>query len=291
MMSLVAEFRSRSLGKPDETKELPGVKLDIVELGDMTVAKAVHEPGWRWSTHVRPKVGGDWCQVHHVGCIVSGRLGIVLDDGRSYELGPDDVFEIPPGHDGYVIGHEPCVLLEWAGVRAFTGFTGVPTVLATLLLTEVADASAHASAVGEAAWRDLLSAHLGSARAKLERFRGREIKTTADRMLTTFEGPAQALRCATEIRLSAEAKGLRIRAGVHVGEVEFTEGGVRGPAVTEAEGVVEAAAAGEILVSETTRALATASGLDFEDRGEHPLKGAASPRRLYAYLAEGQPPS
>jgi class 3 adenylate cyclase len=287
----MTEFRSKSLGKPDVTKELPGIKLDIVELGDMTVAKAVHEPGWRWSTHVKPMVGGEWCRVRHVGYIVSGRLGIVLEDGASFELGPNDVMDVPPGHDGYTIGHEPCVLLEWAGVRAFTGFTGTALVLATLLLTEVVDADTRASELGEAAWRDLLSTHLESTRERLELFRGREVGKAGGGIIATFEGPAQALRCASEIRRSARANGLRIRAGVHVGEVELVDGGVRGPAVTEATRIVASAGGDEILASETTRVLAMASGLDFEDRGDRDADGAASGQRLYAYAAEGDSPA
>lgn len=134
------EFARKSLREPDETIHLPSVDLDVVDLGDLTVARAVHQPGWRWSTHVRPTVGGEWCQVRHVGVVLSGRIGILLTDGTSFELEEDDVFDIPPGHDGYVIGHEPAVIVEWTGVRAFAGFTGglQNRVLATVLVTDLA---------------------------------------------------------------------------------------------------------------------------------------------------------
>src|SRR5688572_30060336 len=120
----MAEIRKKSLSQPDETVRKAALEIEMVDLGDMTVAREVHGPGWRWKTHVRPEVGGDWCQVRHVGMVLSGRLGIQLADGTTYEFGPDDVYEIPPGHDGYVIGHEPAVLIEWTGVRAFAGFAG-----------------------------------------------------------------------------------------------------------------------------------------------------------------------
>jgi hypothetical protein len=268
----VTEFRTKNLARPDETVEMPGVTISIVQMGDLTVARAVHQPGWRWSTHVRPKVGGEWCQVRHVGVVVSGRLGVLLDDGTSYDLSPDDVVDIRPGHDGYVIGHEPCVLLEWAGIRAFTGFTGVVPkgVLTTLLLTEVVEAKAR----GAGAERERRSEHFESVRRHLERFKGREVKTTSTRMLATFEGSAQALYCAADICRLAQSDGLVVRVGVHVGEVEPVEGGIYGPAVAEVEAILAAAAPDEILVSETTRVLAMTAGLTFTERGG-----------LYAYVA------
>ncbi len=139
----------------------------------------------------------------------------------------------------------------------------------------------------------MLSAHFESIRARLERFRGREIKTTAGGMLAAFEGPAQALACAAEIRRAARADGLRIRAGVHVGEVEFVGNDVRGVAVHELERIAAAAGQEEIVVSETTRALALSSGLRFEDLGGHTLQGLAGEWRLYKYLvaAEDEPAS
>jgi hypothetical protein len=129
----------KSLETPDDVIEFPGIRARIVELGDLTVGELVSEPGWRWSTHVRPTVGGQWCQARHVGIVLSGRLGVGLSDGTSLEFGPNDVFDVPPGHDGWTIGDEPCVQIEWAGLRAFAGFpTGIHSrVLATLLFTDL----------------------------------------------------------------------------------------------------------------------------------------------------------
>jgi class 3 adenylate cyclase len=279
----------RSLASPDETIRFPLSVVDVVEVGDWTVSRTVLEPGWRWSTHVRPLVGGDWCQARHVGVVVSGRLRITLPDGTSFELGPDDVYEIPPGHDGQVLGDGKYEFIEWSGTRAFAGFrTGVRSrVLSTLLFTDLCDSAALSARLGDGAWRDVLSTFYETARAGLERYRGREVKTTGDGMLATFEGPAQALRFAAEIRQRAARDNLHTRAGVHVGEVEMVGADLRGAAVQEAAAIKSGAAADEILVSETTRTLAQASGLTFEDRGEVPLGGPDRARRLYAYLAQG----
>jgi len=80
--------------------------MDVVELGNVTVGRATFEPGWRWSEHVKPVAGTDSCLVPHVGYIISGRLGIAMDDGTEQEFGPDEAFVIPPGHDGWVVGDE-----------------------------------------------------------------------------------------------------------------------------------------------------------------------------------------
>jgi class 3 adenylate cyclase len=287
----MADALLKSLEVPDDVIEFPGMDARIVELGDLTVGRLVSQPGWRWSTHVRPTVGGEWCQARHVGIVLSGRLGVVLSDGTSYEIGPNDVFDIPPGHDGFTIGDEPCVQIEWAGLRAFAGFpTGIHSrVLATLLFTDVVDSTAIAARLGDNRWRELLSRHFETARAELERFGGREVTTTGDGMLATFEGPARALHCAAALRRSTSRDGLRIRAGVHIGEVELVGNDVRGVTVHEASRIAAAAAPDEILVSDLTRALAGASGLVFEDRGTHTLKGLEGEWKLAAYVEPERP--
>jgi len=283
----VAEVISKSFGKPDDVVEFPRIRSRIVELGDLTVGELVSEPGWRWSEHVRPTVGGEWCQARHVGFIVSGRLGIDFMDGTRAVFGPGDVFDVPPGHDGYTVGDEPCVNIEWMGIRAWAGFpTGIHSrVLATLLFTDLVDSTAKAAELGDARWRALLSELFQASRQELERFGGREANTTGDGMLATFDGPARALHCAAALVRCAEKHGVQIRVGVHVGEVELVGSDVRGIAVHEAARVMSAASPGEILVSDLTRALAGAAGLHFEDRGLHTLKGIDGEWRLAAYLS------
>jgi class 3 adenylate cyclase len=284
----MADALSKSFERPDEVVEFPNVRTRIVDLGDLTVGELVSQPGWRWSKDVRPTVGGEWCQARHVGFVISGRLGVEFADGSHFEFGPGDVFDIPPGHDGHTIGDEPCVQVEWMGIRAFAGFpTGIHSrVLATLLFTDLVDSTALAAELGDARWRQLLSDHFEAARGELERFGGREVSTTGDGMLATFEGPARALHCAAAIRRRAHASGLQVRAGVHVGEVELVGEDVRGVTVHEAARIMASAAADEILVSDLTRALAGASGLSFEDRGTHEFKGLDGEWKLAAFVAE-----
>jgi class 3 adenylate cyclase len=278
----VAGFSSKSLDEPEELITFPGLTAEVVEIGGLTVARIVHEPGWRWYTHVRPEVGGEWCQARHVGTILAGRLGIVLQDGSKFEVGPGDVLEIPPGHDGYVIGDEEAILLEWAGFRTFAGGRS-RAVLTTLLFTDLVESTTTAARLGDVAWRELLSSHYSAIRAELDRSSGREVNTTGDGVLAMFDGPADAIRCAAAIRDTAIEHDLHIRAGVHLGEVQMVGDNVQGVAVHEAARVMGKAQIDEIMVSEATKVLASAGGMAFEDRGEHELKGIPEPRRLFAY--------
>jgi class 3 adenylate cyclase len=275
----------KSLESPDQVIEFPNIVASIVELGDLTVGRIVSEPGWRWSTHVRPTVGGEWCQARHVGIVLTGRFGVLLSDGTELEFGPNDVFDIPPGHDGWTIGDEPMVQIEWAGIRAFAGFpTGIRSrVLATLLFTDLVGSTELVRELGDGRWRDLLSHFFEGVRVELERFGGREVDTTGDGMLAIFDGAARALHCAAAIRRLANARGLHVRSGVHVGEVELVGADVRGVTVHEAARITAAADGDEILVSDITRALAGAAGLTFADRGSHTLKGLHGEWRLAAY--------
>jgi class 3 adenylate cyclase len=285
----VAARRTKNFATPDDLLQLPKMTAQLVELGDVTLSKLVNEPGWRWSEHIRPSVGGDWCQVRHMGFVLSGQLGIMYPDGTEIVYGPDDVFEIAPGHDGYTVGDEPCVQVLFAGNRPFFDSFLIGSgnrVLATVLFTDLVGSTATASEVGDARWRGLLSEHFVGARAELERYRGREVKTTGDGLLATFDSPAQALRCARAIQQLAHRDGLQIRAGVHIGEVELVDDDIRGVTVHEASRIVASAGADEILVSDLTRTIAETSGLRFEDRGTHELKGLAGEWHLSALLPE-----
>jgi class 3 adenylate cyclase len=286
----MAESGSKNLRTPDETIRLPGITEELVDLGDLTVGRTVQEPGWRWSTHTRPVVGGEWCTARHVGVVLSGRFGVLLKDGTVLEFGPDDVYDIASAHDGYTIGEEPCVVIEWSGLRAFAGFRAGShgRVLVTLLFTDLVSSTVLAGRLGDVAWRELLSRHFEGARAELERFGGREVTTTGDGLLATFNGPAQALRCAAAIRRAAGREGLQVRVGVHVGEVELVGSDVRGVAVHEAARIMATAGPGEILVSEITRTVSLASGLVFEDRGIYLLKGLPGEWRLFTHVEDPQ---
>ena len=94
-------------------------RFELYAVGPMTLGRATYEPGWRWSEHVKPIAGTDSCQAAHFGYVLSGRQKIVMDDGSELEYGPGDVVAIPPGHDGWVVGDEPCVVLDFAGMEHY----------------------------------------------------------------------------------------------------------------------------------------------------------------------------
>jgi hypothetical protein len=103
----------KAVGK-DEAREFPNGKLEIANVGGTMIGRATFEPGWRWSESVKPIAGTDSCQVHHTGYVVSGRIGVRLDDGTEMEAGPGDAYDFPPGHDGWVIGGEPYVGVDFS---------------------------------------------------------------------------------------------------------------------------------------------------------------------------------
>jgi class 3 adenylate cyclase len=145
--------------------------------------------------------------------------------------------------------------------------------LATMLFTDIVGSTEHASEVGDARWRELLDHHDAAVRRQVTRFRGREVKTLGDGFLVTFDGPARAVECACAIRDSAAQLGLQVRSGIHTGEVEVREDDVAGIAVVIAARVSALADAGAIWTTRTVADLVVGSGLQFDERGAHELKG------------------
>jgi pimeloyl-ACP methyl ester carboxylesterase len=154
-------------------------------------------------------------------------------------------------------------------------------VLATVLFTDIVRSTERAVEVGDRRWRDLLEEHHAAVRRELARFRGREVDSTGDGFLATFDGPARAVRCGAAARDAVRALGLELRAGVHTGEVEVANGSVRGIAVHTGARVLAAAGAGEVVVSQTVKDLVAGSGIEFAERGTHQLKGIPGEWRLY----------
>ena len=155
-------------------------------------------------------------------------------------------------------------------------------VLATVMFTDIVGSTGRATQLGDAKWRELLEAEQRAVRVELERHRGREIKSTGDGFLATFDGPARAVRCGQAIVESLQRIGLETRVGLHSGEVEVMGTDVGGIAVHIASRVGSLASAGEVLVSETVKGIVAGSGLHFEDRGERELKGVPDRWRLFA---------
>jgi class 3 adenylate cyclase len=207
-----------------------------------------------------------------------------VDEGRWIaEQIPGARFVELPGEDHMPwVGDQDRLLDE---VQEF--LTGMPRaavadrVLTTVLVTDIVGSTERATQLGDRAWSALVDEHHAIVRGELTKFRGREIDTAGDGFLATFDGPARAVRCACAIVDGVRGLGIEVRAGVHTGEVELVGDHVRGIAVHIAARVAALAGAGDVLVSSTVTGLVAGSGLQFKDRGEHPLKGVQGLWRTY----------
>jgi class 3 adenylate cyclase len=155
-------------------------------------------------------------------------------------------------------------------------------VLATVLFTDIVDSTRRAAEMGDRDWHALLDAHDAVVRAQLNRFRGREVSTAGDGFLAMFDGPQRAIRCAMAIRDAVQALGIQVRAGLHTGECEIRGDDIGGIAVHIGARVSALAGPDDVLVSSTLRDLVIGSGLEFEQRGAHELKGVPGEWHLFA---------
>jgi class 3 adenylate cyclase len=200
----------------------------------------------------------------------------------------DGAWDIRSGH--YLADHIPGArLVELPGADFLPAFgdqeklfAELERFLATVLFSDIVGSSEKAAALGDRAWRELLGRHHELVRRQLVRFRGKEVDTAGDGFLASFDGPARAIQCACAIADSMPELGLRVRVGLHAGECELVDGKVAGIAVHTGARVAAKAQAGEVLVSGTVKDLVAGSGLAFEDRGAHKLKGIPGEWRLYA---------
>jgi class 3 adenylate cyclase len=158
-------------------------------------------------------------------------------------------------------------------------------VLATVLFTDIVESTRRAAEIGDRDWHALLDAHDAVVRSQLSRFRGREVNTTGDGFLATFDGPQRAIRCAMAIRDTVRTLGIEVRAGLHTGECEVRGHDVGGIAVHIGARVNALAGPNDVLVSSTLRDLVIGSGLMFEDRGAQALKGVPGEWRLFAVVS------
>jgi class 3 adenylate cyclase len=155
-------------------------------------------------------------------------------------------------------------------------------VLATVLFTDLVDSTRRAEEMGDRRWRVILNEHDEIVRREIDRFRGREIKTLGDGFLTTFDGPARAVRCASAITEAVHVLGLEVRCGVHTGEIEMKDGDIGGIAVHIVSRVAAVAEGGQVLVSRTVRDLLAGSSLRLEHRGTYDLKGLSESLPLFS---------
>ena len=286
--SLVPRLQRRPFADSKDVRRFTHGLLRTVALDDLVVGEFRLEPGWRWSKDVRPIAGTAECLHHHLGVILEGQLHVEMADGTSIDFKAGDAYEIPPGHDAWVVGDTPIHSFEFSGSRTFAlspSEFGGGGIVATLLFTDIVSSTATLTRVGDERWRALLADHNVAMRAELDKHRGRELKTTGDGFLAAFDSATRAIRCAVAMVVSARQTGLEIRVGCHTGEVVIVQGDAHGVAVHVAARVMSLAGAGEVFASWTTSDLLAGSGIAIESVGRHPLKGIEGDREVFLIRA------
>ncbi len=166
-------IQQRSFEAPDEVRRFPNGIVELVRVGAVTMGRGTLAPGFRWSTSLQPIQGTPSCQIHHLQLMLKGRLHVEMDDGESTEFVAGEVMNVPPGHDVWVVGDEPVVVVD---VFGNIGALAVPgereRLVTTLLMSDIVESTRTASRLGDAAWRQLLSEHNRLVRAQFGRFRG-----------------------------------------------------------------------------------------------------------------------
>ena len=252
-------------------------------MDDRVVARITWQPGFRWSVDVKPIVGTQYCQSHHVGLALEGTLRVQMADGIELEFKAGDVLEIPPGHDAWVVGDEPFVSIDFEALRGFAKGSGSANrrTLASVLMTDIVDSTAHAVEMGQERWLELIARHNELAERAIDSNEGRLVKTTGDGVLGLFDSAERAVRAALATADAVRPLGIGIRAAVQTGEIEMTAGDVRGVVVHATARMMALAGADEVVVSATVRDLLDGTDLNFDDFGLHTLKGLPGERHLY----------
>ena len=191
--------------------------------------------------------------------------------------------ELEGGDNMYSIGDSEALLGEIEEFLTGERHDREPDrMLATVLFTDICGSTEHVAAMGDRSWRYMLERHDALFRRALDRHRGREVKRTGDGFLATFDGPARAIRCAADVAGAVGSIGLQVRAGLHTGELEVMDGDLGGMAVHIAARVMDRAAPSEVLVSSTVKDLVVGSGIDFQERGAHELRGIPGEWQLFS---------
>ena len=277
----------RDLGEPEAVVTYPLGATYQVRLAGTVVSRHVLQPGWSWEAHAQPLVGTASCELYHRGVVLRGRMGVRTDEGEEVVIGPNQVFDLPPGHVTWVEGDEELVMVDWAGGAGFDTQPGEGArVMATILFTDIVDSTVQARKKGDAAWKHTVTMQEDIVRTVLVRFGGREVETAGDSFLIVFDGAERAIRCGLALVDALAAIQVPIRVGIHSGEVALSDERVRGVAVHVAARILAEAGSGEVLLSGTTRDLAEgAAGLAFESRGRYRLKGLEREHELFAAIA------
>jgi class 3 adenylate cyclase len=257
-------------GRLERLAASPGTAAMLMRMNGEVDVRAVL-PTIQAPTLIMHRVGDPFINVRH-----SRYLAEHIPGAKYVEL---------PGSDAVSFGPESRA--ELSAIEEF--LTGEPhhddteRILATVMFSDIVDSTQRAAEVGDSHWLDTLADLEQSVGRELVRFRGRAVKKMGDGFLATFDGPARAIRCATAIReLARDEHGLEVRSGLHTGEIELIGDDVGGIAVNIGARVEAAARPGDVLVSGTVKDLVAGSGLTFEDRGEHELKGIPDRWRLFA---------
>lgn len=283
--TIMGRIQRKRLTEPDDVRQLgmPGSIVNILRVGSLTVGYGQVQPGWRWSTHMLKAIDEPLCQIHHLQLLLSGRFAVQMADGEYAEMGPNEIFDVPPGHDAWVVGDEPVELLDFLGnIEQIGRPASKDRIVTTLLMTDIVDSTATASALGDISWKQKLGEHNRVVRARLERYLGQEVNTTGDGFLAMFASALGAVRCAASIRTATDELGVPVRIGIHTGEVELLPGDIGGVAVHATARVMALGGASEVMVSSSTRGLVAEGDLGFESRGVQSLKGLPTPIEVFA---------
>ena len=274
----------RDLGEPEAVVSHPLGATYQVRLARTVISRHILQPGWSWEEHAQPSVGTSSCELYHRGVVLSGRMGIRTDEGEELIIGPNQVFDLPPGHVTWVEGEDVLEMVDWAGGAGFDPQPGGEArAMATILFTDIVDSTVLAREAGDASWKRTLAMHEDVVRSVLAGFAGREIQTAGDSFLVVFDSVEGAIRCGLALVEALNAIQLSIRVGIHSGEVVMSGDHIWGLAVHAAARIMARAGAGEVLVSGITRDLTEgATGLTFESRGRHRLKGLDREHDLFA---------
>jgi class 3 adenylate cyclase len=267
------EAAQAQLARDERRSASPGAAAAFMRMAfEIDVRAAL--PAVQAPTLVLHRVGDRWVRAAH------GRHLAEQIAGATY-------VELPGADHLPSAGDTEAVLGEVA--EFLTGVRPVPEsdrVLVTVLLTDIVASTERQAEVGDQRWKQLLTRHDEAVRRQIQRFGGREVKTTGDGVLSTFDGPARAARCAIAAREAARQLGLETRAGLHTGEVELRGADIAGVAVHIAARIAALAHPGEVLVSRTVRDLVAGSGIAFSQRGTHVLRGVPDEWQLFAVTSE-----